>query len=102
MEQHVNGIHLGLKNLKCPDCDFCTGKLYLETFPFCGISYTNYLFLSAAYSTILAEHKRIVHGTQRFPCEYCNHVAKCKSLLISRNSSLSQSEIISYFQTKAT
>ena len=58
MKEHINGTHLGLKPIKCPMCDFCT-----------------------AYTTIANEHKRIVHGNQRFECPFCNHVARYKNNL---------------------
>ena len=58
MDQHINGTHLGLKPLKCDTCDFCT-----------------------AYTKVLSEHKKTAHGTQRYECPYCNHVAKFRGNL---------------------
>ena len=58
MEEHVNGIHLGLKPYKCDLCGFCT-----------------------AYKNVHKEHKRVAHGNQRYDCPYCNHTAKYKGNL---------------------
>ena len=61
LKEHINGIHLGIKPLKCPNCDY----------------------FATAYSTVLREHRNIVHGSQRFECpvENCNHVANYKGNL---------------------
>ena len=60
LEEHINGKHLGLKPLQCDlsQCEFAT-----------------------AYSSILAEHKKVAHGNQKFECPYCNHVARYKNNL---------------------
>ena len=58
MLEHINGIHLMIKPFKCDICDFAT-----------------------AYRNTHYEHKKVAHGTQRFECPHCNHVARYKGNL---------------------
>ena len=58
LNEHINGIHLGLKPYKCDLCDFRT-----------------------AYRKISSEHKKVAHGNQRFDCPYCTHSARYKGNL---------------------
>ena len=58
LQEHINGIHLLIKPFKCDICDFAT-------------SYRNTHY----------EHKKVAHGTQRYECPHCNHVARYKGNL---------------------
>ena len=58
MIEHINGIHLLIKPFKCDICDFAT-----------------------AYRNTHYEHRKVAHGTQRFECPHCNHVARYKGNL---------------------
>ena len=58
LEEHTNGVHLNVKPFQCDMCEF-----------------------ASAYSTKLAEHKKVAHGNQRFDCPHCNHSARYKGNL---------------------
>ena len=58
LDEHINGVHLNIKPHACDFCEFNT-----------------------AYRSILNEHKRVAHGTQKYDCLYCEHSARYKGNL---------------------
>ena len=58
LEEHTNGVHLNIKSLQCDYCEFAT-----------------------AYRSILNEHVKVAHGTQKYDCPHCDHFARYKGNL---------------------